>query len=428
MKIRNVILITIRSMNKVRWKIYLVCLVCMCSIFLVDQMATNMFRYVYHNMELGNMLEFGQERTLMLRINYTEETEQYVKRINKLVDYIAHIDGVMAAGSYDETSAYFQELEKNKDYMDVNRVGFKNTFRMEKLGVTEAVYVTPGLEQLCKLELLKGEKDFQNQIKNGIIPILVGYSYREVAPVGTVLTNKETNRKYQVTGILKKGERWYGDVDAVGSDTVCLDYKMIVCRTQDEIQQSEDIMVTLCTISSSYILLEKDADKISVKSSISEKAKELGLSVSAITMREVLNEYAESYKKSLDTSIFMAAIFILFSVISISSATLVSILLEKSEYGIMYANGLSGRDISLKVFFENGYMMFVSVCVAYLLRTYFILKSRYGAFSILLRRIHFRLTLPFVILIALMITVIASILPILILRRMKPVELIGGNE
>ena len=242
------------------------------------------------------------------------------------------------------------------------------------------------------------------------------------------MTNKETNRKYQVTGILKKGERWYGDVDAVGSDTVCLDYKMIVCRTQDEIQQSEDIMVTLCTISSSYILLEKDADKISVKSSISEKAKELGLSVSAITMREVLNEYAESYKKSLDTSIFMAAIFILFSVISISSATLVSILLEKSEYGIMYANGLSGRDISLKVFFENGYMMFVSVCVAYLLRTYFILKSRYGAFSILLRRIHFRLTLPFVILIALMITVIASILPILILRRMKPVELIGGNE
>ena len=428
MKIRNVILITIRSMNKVRWKIYLVCLVCMCSIFLVDQMATNMFRYVYHNMELVNMLEFGQERTLMLRINYKEETDQDVKRINKLVDYIAHIDGVMAAGSYDETSAYFQELEKNKDYMDVNRVGFKNTFRMEKLGVTEAVYVTPGLEQLCKLELLKGEKDFQNQIKNGIIPILVGYSYREVAPVGTVLTNKETNRKYQVTGILKKGERWYGDVDAVGSDTVCLDYKMIVCRTQDEIQQSEDIMVTLCTISSSYILLEKDADKISVKSSISEKAKELGLSVSAITMREVLNEYAESYKKSLDTSIFMAAIFILFSVISISSATLVSILLEKSEYGIMYANGLSGRDISLKVFFENGYMMFVSVCVAYLLRTYFILKSRYGAFSILLRRIHFRLTLPFVILIALMITVIASILPILILRRMKPVELIGGNE
>ncbi|HAU84791.1 MAG TPA: hypothetical protein DCW90_04610 [Lachnospiraceae bacterium] len=428
MKIRNVILITIRSMSKVRWKIYLVCLVCMCSIFLVDQMATNMFRYVYHNMELGNMLQYGQERTLMLRINYTEETEQYVKSINELVDSITHIDGVRAAGSYDETSVYFQELEKNKDYMDVNRVGFKNTFKMEKLGVTDAVYVTPGLEQLCNLELLKGKKDFQNQIKNGVTPVLVGYSYREVAPVGTVLTNKETNKKYQVTGILKKGERWYGDVDAIGSDTVCLNYKMIVCRTQDEIRQSKDIMTTLCTISSSYILLEKDADKTLIKGSIAEKAKELGVSVSAIPMKDVLDEYAQSYEKNLDTSIFMAVIFILFSVISISSATLVSILLEKSEYGIMYAKGLSGRDISLKVLFENGYMMFVSVCIAYLLRTYLILKSRYGAFSILLRRIHFRLTLPFIVFIAFMITVIASILPILILRRMKPVELIGGNE
>lgn len=428
MKIRNIILVTIRSMSKARWKTYLVCFVCMCSIFLVDQMATNMFRYVYHNLELGEMLQYGQERSLMLRINYTEETQQYVKSINQLVDYVTHIDGVKAAGSYDETSAYFKELEKNKDYMDVNRVGFKNTFKMEKLGVTDAVYVTPGLEQLCKLELNEGEKDFQDEIKNGITPVLVGYSYRKVIPVGTVLTNKDTNKKYQVTGILKKGERWYGDVDAIGSDTECLDYKMIVCRTQDEIRKSEDIMTTLCTISSSYILLNKDADRNLVNDSITAKAKELGVSVSAIPMTKVLDEYAKSYEKNLNTSIFMAVIFILFSVISVSSATLVSILLDKSEYGIMYANGMSGRDISLKIIFENGYMMFVSACIAYLFRTYLILKSRYGAFSILLRRIHFRLTLPFVVVIALMITVIASILPIFILRRMKPVELIGGNE
>lgn len=422
-------MLTVRSMARIRWKLFLICSVCICSFFLIDQMASNSFRFIYHKIELSRMLKYGKENTLQIKFNYIEETDGFINSVNQLMQYIDKVDGIYAGGSYDESSEYFGELKNNPKYQNINRKAYANTFRMETLGLSEVIYVNHGMEQLCKLKTIVGDTDFKKYKEENIRPVLVGYGLRDILKAGTIITSQSNGQKYQVVGILEKDQKWFGDVDAVGTGVVSLNYKIIAARSQNEIDKSDNrVMSTLCTLSTSFLLLESNSETENIKNLIITKAKQLGLSVSIVPMEEVIKDYEESYRENMNTAFLITFVFVLFSSIAISSSAVVSILMRKREIGILYANGCSRRDIAWKIILENAYIIFLSVGIAFSIRTYLILKDKFKAFSGLIRQIHIQLTLPFMVLITLLIIIIASVPPVMIMSKMKPVELIGGNE
>jgi ABC-type antimicrobial peptide transport system permease subunit len=105
-----------------------------------------------------------------------------------------------------------------------------------------------------------------------------------------------------------------------------------------------------------------------------------------------------------------------------------TIIMQKSDYGIMYANGFSNTDLIVIVFMENVIKMVLALLILFpimllLSRSVFTssYQDRYTIYTILFNNIGWKL-----ILIGMGMTILSSIIPVATIKKYTPVELIGG--
>jgi ABC-type antimicrobial peptide transport system permease subunit len=140
-----------------------------------------------------------------------------------------------------------------------------------------------------------------------------------------------------------------------------------------------------------------------------------------------LDEYEAPYKADMGLKVLLAVMFTFFSILSVSSSETVSILFRRPEYGIMYANGMSTADIIKMVVAENILVVVAAFIVAYGWESYVLLKDT-SPFRAIRVSIHKELVSVYLLAVAAIIVAISCIVPVSIIKRLKPVELIKGRE
>lgn len=395
--------------------------------------------------EFNKILDYKMENIIEVKYIMPEENMDYVDRVNTFASYINTLEGVKGYGNYDLFGTRFKELRLNKDYMNPNmsfteiKKGYplvdENTIKNSWMKTTDTVLVENSSYGIINLEVIGGrtltKDDFgitSEQSQNNPIPILAGYNLKEFVPIGTVLTyeNQYINKpsKYQVVGIMEKNTKWLGDTFMVESPPINIDGYLVMPYVKDE--KEVDMLTTLVSLSTASYLIDNKEDYSILKQKISDKAEELDLNIEQTPLDEVYSNYIRLLQECIGMDGFISVIFIIAATISIIAAMLSSIIYRKREFGIKIVTGFTIKDIQKIIVLEISIITIISFAISYVICLYNTHNVTIASLTNEIGKYRFfrgygLWYIPIIIILAIL---LSSILPIIKIKKLQPIELL----
>lgn len=429
MKLTSLIRFALDYIYKKKLNMIFVVIMCTVSIILVNLVIVEYYSINYEKRELNNIVNYNLKDIGYIRYSYNEIKNMDEKKSKILMDEIKNIEGIKQCGSFDDGNFLIEELYKNKEYLNIrksivddmveemygefNEV-YRSTMSQTLYKYSNILKIDRDMINLCNLNISKGKITMP---KNNCIPLLIGYEYRDFIDIGQILTSKTNNKKYIVTGVLKKNSKWLinGDINNALNISINLDNVFVAI---DDNMSNYD---------SSYIVFEKGENEYT-RNKILKKIERINdkykLNFKIITLEEII-KYMHRDMIIVSKSWIVLTIFsLIIGILSVSSVAIVTLLSRKRDIGILYAVGFSEKNICniivIENILQNGFGCVAGFCMALIL-------SIYGISSFEIKRIldiQFKQGIAFAFGIFLLCTVIASIVPLIIVNKSKPSELI----
>ncbi|GAA4721583.1 ABC transporter permease [Brevibacillus fulvus] len=426
----NYVAISVSSMLKRKGSVLLMIAQLVFSFWVINHAFISMDVVDYQEEKLFATAEIDKKTTLRLVVSDGEDTEWFADRFALLEDYIKTIPGVTGYGSFDTTSIRPGHLPNQQAYLEQNQRDYAGTRRENELDTSQAVFLDHDIYKYAKWKVIKGralhKEDFHKRNED-VIPVLVGYHYRNVMNIGDRFEMNIHDQKivYEVAGVLAQGSEWLSGNDYITDPVDNLD-NFIIAPFCPLIRQSEPMDVAV-RLHNTFVQLDSTNDYHSVATAIKKKGRELGINPKLITVEEELQAYKDSRKQTSDFTLFLGMFFLVISIIGVISVTLSSIHARKHELGVRMVTGASKRDISLLILFELGLIVFLSAVLGVTLNY---LSERSGDPSVH----HVRLAIfawPLYLKIAVVsaVVILCSVfIPLLKIRKLQLSALVGGRD
>ena len=332
---------------------------------------------------------------------------EYTPQIgDELIQYIRNYKGVVACGRF------------NNNKMILNGELVK-TLVIEK--------------DIANMGNLLLDSDNLQSIKNGSENVVyVGYSYRNEYKTGIQFNYYEENEKSscEIAGYLKKGASWplkgklFGGVSDI--DSYNLDNTIVVITPNYEYFDNIGGMPD-----TPYYIVDDETVADKLKMDIVEWAAERNLGVSVLNEADEIANEKELRNITADSSFSAEVLLFLLALISMSSAAIVSCLLNRQHMGIMVACGVSKRSIMVINYMENVFVVLIPEIIIWLIcqKNIFgkVFMNNISELDMIKYGDWFShcIAVPIMYLAELVIvTVIAGIVPMFIISRMKVAEVI----
>lgn len=288
----------------------------------------------------------------------------------------------------------------------------------------ESMHMNETTWELMQLELIEGEPP-QNYDLDKYELIYLGYKYKGKVEVGTVIEseNKYYKKDYLIAGVLKNGTELPDntlnllDTSDVFS-AVPADYMVLSVSRMDDIGGFV------------YFDLEEGVAFDDARAQLQEMAKENDLEINIASLGAKMQLLDESLKPIRKYMLEIIVTVGLTVCIVVTCYQTMSIIARKSEYGILYANGATSRDLFSIILLEN----LVKFLVAFMIMFPLLLFAAKLVFAYnqvtytVLKQIIWTKVIWKTGIIGIVIMLVSSLLPIHTLRTYTPVALIGGND
>ena len=180
------------------------------------------------------------------------------KNYNNYLYNLSKTEGITYAGAFCTGSIYVKELQNNNDFVTKNKeIRKSNTPDIIKIGMeennstdiykyTDTLIISSGLLDFMAPKIYKGES--YNNSKDEI-PILIGYSYKDVVDIGQTIISSPNDTKYKVVGILDKNCTWIDEnnLSEVGNhnrNSINLDNYFVIVYDNKRFKNNENIIFT----------------------------------------------------------------------------------------------------------------------------------------------------------------------------------------
>lgn len=406
MRIRYILKLMLDDIFQKKIMIILLLAMSSISIYMTDVIATRYFSNQYRINSMSSMFAVNPDK-----VNYVKYlnlmSPEYTPQIgDELIQYIRNYQGVVACGRF------------NNNKMILNGELVK-TLVIEK--------------DIANMGNLLLDNDNLKSKKNGSENMAyVGYSYRNEYKTGIQFNYYEENEKSscEIAGYLKKGASWplkgklFGGVSDI--DSYNLDNTIVVITPNYEYFDNIGGMPD-----TPYYIVDDEAVADKLKMDIVEWAAERNLGVSVINEAEEIANEKELRNITADSSFSAEVLLFLLALISMSSAAIVLCLLNRQHMGIMVACGVSKRSIMAINYMENVFVVLIPEIIIWLIcqKNIFgkVFMNNISELDMIKYGDWFShcVAVPIMYLAELVIvTVIAGIVPMFIISRMKVAEVI----
>lgn len=395
---------------------FIVCLIAMNTIF---SSITNATSAVYQKKQFEENIGVDIERVLHLHYRENEETKEFATVLSDFKDYLRQIDGVAAVGQFDSTNLPFSGIKDMEKYKAVNPPQYEG----DPLDQSWVVTIDEEI-----LSFVKGGLTEYDETQSGYPPIYPSEIFKESIPIGTILTYKyDDGIKYQVAGYISKDSKWVDENDLIRFPFISLNGAFVAPYTE---WSKTDLMTQLACMHNTYIYVSENADIEKLKQEIHNYTVEHGFDAYAETLKDEFALYVGETKYLTKAQTALAIFISALSILSVIAVFTTNVLLKRTQYGIMIANGFTIHDIATEIAMEIGFITFSSAAIMWVFKLIELRLS--GSLSIKLFRdilltAHIRFTLPICIAVVFILSAISTLLPTLKLIRYKPCELIGDN-
>lgn len=398
--------------------------VCVLALSTVIGAITSSASSVYQRKIIERNIGYDMEKILHLHYMDTKETDEFAEVLENFLESLENIEGVDSVGKFDKTGIFFEELENNADYQNINSTILRET---------ESIYQdVPGISQIIFMDsetfALSDSKLTEYPIAgSGALPIMVSEAFSEILPLGTQLTSSGTKETYEVVGFLGKDMSWFDENDIIRFPMIGLNGFFIAPFPES---YRHDIMAQLCCLHNTYLFIEHDADIEKTKSDISSTAENLGFRASGNTIAEEFESYSDETAYLVKSQTALSVFISIMAMTSIISVFTANVILRKRKYGILLANGFSRNNLAVMLTFQAGIIIGTATVLTWAVK--WIKLQRSGELSIALFRnvmltAHIQFSLPISILLCIGLITLSVILPSINIFRFSPSELIGGE-
>lgn len=410
-----------KDLRKKKSYTLLLLVVCMIAMNTVIDSITNATADKFQQKVFERNIGSDLDSILHLDYHRTDETQAFANLLPEYLQYISELDGVVSVGQFDVSGTYFSELRAMDRYAVINAQlqtgGYERT-----PNISRVLFADESILSLCKTGIAEYMKP-----TSGNLPLIVGESFKDVLPIGTILTEERTNTQYEVTGYLPMGKHWVDENDLIRFPLVSMDGWVIAPFPP---QDKTDIMTQLSCLQNTYILISDHADIGYLQTAIEEYSLSHGFHATAINLRDEYDAYQQETAGFATRQIALAVFISIMAMSSIVAVFTTNAILKQGQYGIYLANGFTRKDIALSIITEIMILILPSTALVWIRALFHLMCSDdigIVMFWDVLLTAHYEYTLPICIVCAIVVGTIASLLPTIKVLRYQPCELIGGN-
>lgn len=353
--------------------------------------------------------------------NFSSDLNEEIRRFR---NEVYELEEVNAIGTSTQPGYMYLELDElsniQSEYIDM-----EDNESQSVMGI----FVENTALNLCDLQIESGEIIYDKAPEENYTYLYLGNDLKDI-PVGTEYTveigtgeNLKTLR-FVVKGILKKGARFINGNLFVENG----DFLAESCYT------NLDSLVLASENDSNMNFwmygINEDTDFDIVEAKINDIADKYGVQIYYGRASDITNERIKATKELNNAIIKLLGIVLLVSIVIMICVQITAIFNNASEYGILYANGYSMRQLCAMQFLENVIKMTVSLIAAIFIAKKLLLFSFSGMSDLttVFYDIYYNYVIAKMIAVSILIVVLASIIPVIVLGKYKPIELIGGND
>lgn len=311
--------------------------------FLALVTLTNSFAFYTQKSDVRRMFKTDLRETYLVDGLFIENEDSIGDDFEELKAFVNSRENSVY-GAFEMIEMYFDELENNSSLIELNRKIQGEVSFESRLSVSEVIFIDPEIFDIIDFDLSKD--DFLPVEKDGerYPPIYAGKALEGIVSIGDVLTLSNLDEKYIVAGFFE-GTRWLNENDPVVQPLRSAEYRFIARFSEAEkrIPQYHN-MSRHSTVGSTFLYCPP-----SVAEEFNERAAEMGIKFKVTSLNDFIAEYQESNEQWLKELLFLAAIVLICSAVSIVSVLCVNVLLKKREYGIKIAFGGTGKRVILSL-------------------------------------------------------------------------------
>ncbi|SEA04173.1 FtsX-like permease family protein [Lachnospiraceae bacterium NK3A20] len=402
------------SLWRHRWRTLLILLLIYITSYLTLTALTNRFAFQTQIRSVQAMFSCPLDQIYRIDMSYIDHPEEAGTAIHELKEFINAQDGAYC-GAYDEVGELFTELQKNRDYLALNEESYAGSLREDTPSISEVMFVDAPMLRFVATGL--SEEDFHAVTagEDTYLPLYVGKDFANVLAVGDKLTQTRTGARYIVQGILPDMS-WFDDSDPVTMPLTSLNHKFLAPFSEAD---QTDSMTQQSTAGKIFYMSSED-----IKARVSDKALQLGIKVRVTRLSDYIGSWQQDNYRILRANDFLAAVVLFCSAISIISTLCVAVLLKRKEYGIRIAFGTSKREIILTLCLEMLTVSAMGGIIAYAVRYRGYADDVISSFRVIYTETLRSVSLPGLIIMLLTLCAVVLIVPVTILRRFYPAELI----
>lgn len=375
----------------------------------------------YFHMSVKEGLAIDEERlgVISTETDISTDIEEADKTVNELLTKIKNLEGVQGVGDYsmDNLNA-LAELSFIGDFQD-EIWSLDSDSENSGMGIRE-LNMNASLWDMLPLKLYEGKPPAEWE-NDGSTLIYLGYSFRDLVNVGDVFGKSDF--KYRVSGIIEEGCAFLNST-ALNQTQQNMSGSLVADQWMIEIM-SGDVYLS----NQSWFYITDKADRENLKKEIYEAAEEKGIKLRITWFDDVL-EGIDRQNKIINSNLWdITLLLAITAAVLIITSQIVSILVRAYEYGIWYSCGATNKDMALILLYQNIRRMIFPLAAGaaanYLIlyRMYYVLKTD----RIMINRIFWTVEMPVMLLLAAGIIAICSFVPILIMTKKHPMEMLRGE-
>lgn len=401
-----------RKQNKRNWLRWLVFILMFVIAIAVIQVVIINNEGTYYEIKLVKKIMPENDRLYNIRLNTPEFSDEVFFCLEEYTNELKNTEGVVAAGRYYKTNIIFEELETDEQFLAMHRIMREGTIGEAYPQCIDIVYMDEELLEMFSIN------EFPKAKESNAIPLLVGAEYKEYLKEGQCFTDLLSRKRYEVVEVLP--ENYKLPSTSLFYSELYMDMDKAIFALHDESFEKDLLHCTdniYCYTDGSVECMER----------IGQLAQEKNLRLKIATISELVEEAKINHKEGMELEYLFSIIIVFSAVFAVIVTSVIRILLNKQEYGILYANGISYKD-TVKLFaVDHGIKLIVSFVLAFFVTKIYLIKVTISDLEAVFQLLYSQAVWKSA-LIVVVIFVISTLVPMYLLRRLNVADLLGGNE
>lgn len=196
----------------------------------------------------------------------------------------------------------------------------------------------------------------------------VGYNLKDEMPVGTVLTDRESGKKYKVAYIMQPESCWVSDSFLGDGENIIRNIDDYIYIPDDDYYTTGGYSIAMYSLQNSAFIYDDGNidEKIRI---LQDNAKSCNIEIKVSSLKDYIRDYKKNNVRLYTLTVILCVLFGIISAVIAIMTSVIDVMDDKHSIGVNMSNGFLSRDMRNIILIKNLsrliFPLIISLCVIF---------------------------------------------------------------